>query len=953
MIYNLPVEKNFYEAITEYVRKRNRKGLEINKDYYNILIIVPNNHIAYCLKRAFDITCVLPQIYTLDNIFERYALLNSKRLSYMNYINFQDKAILEIYELLAKEKQFFSIETAKQFFYALMNTKEIEHEYFPFIKQEFGSMEEGKQSKNIDSPCNTDYIDDIDNIENIESTAYIKQNKEIRASNVINKIGSYIDFQKEAIAELFLPVLKSKKDNIKDDIEDNVEGRNPAIIVAAFNLNEGLIINSLFEKCLEYKQTIFICGFNSHNFNKPREGEHLREKLETHYLFHDLNSYLTKVAKEQRAITEDTRQYSNSSDSKNSYSYNSVGSILFFKQVAYANSTEAIIGKEKIKIIKCPNDYYLLAATEECLKANYKDVALIGNDPLLLGKLAHRLLAYNITLCYKKPLKEHLDFLFLANLLELIIQPNRNKNLLNFLKHPYIYEDGSNFWEVPRHVTGKSSNIEIELTNNNKDIINEIEYSAIRKLRFSKGWQGLKGLLLKEAKDFLTSLEILLAPLWRHLEYDKEQKNNKDNSSNIVKYSYDHNYNLAFEILKCAESLTKKPLYELRKILNFLLRNSKLAHNDLVEYRSILNFYVNKAYFEEEAKFENKIKVYAPEEALLLVEKNIVFLNAQEKDFGINNKITNYNLYHLLSGQKNIYIFYSQQDAVARIFLKLENFIIRAIDYNFNNSDSNISFTDNFSSLEGPSQEILKIEPAFLPNILTATMLEYLLNDPYKFYLKYILKLKEPDPIDKKPSYKEFGILLHEALQEHGDSDFLNKEITHESLMKSFGLQAKKYYPNFAYVKTLWLAKFSRMAENFIAWHNSRKDNIQTLETGAEYELPIQGFNIKVKLDRIEYLKDGSASIIDFKTGVLPTFKDIENFVKPQLLLQSLAFKKIKNINISELTYFKPEIERILEKGIEPKSIASLTTALENKLSSLLEDYQSGKINFAKEARDF
>ena len=40
-----------------------------------------------------------------------------------------------------------------------------------------------------------------------------------------------------------------------------------------------------------------------------------------------------------------------------------------------------------------------------------------------------------------------------------------------------------------------------------------------------------------------------------------------------------------------------------------------------------------------------------------------------------------------------------------------------------------------------------------------------MINDPWQFCLKYILKVKEINDIDKKPSYAEFGNLVHNTLQ--------------------------------------------------------------------------------------------------------------------------------------------------------------------------------------------
>lgn len=92
-------------------------------------------------------------------------------------------------------------------------------------------------------------------------------------------------------------------------------------------------------------------------------------------------------------------------------------------------------------------------------------------------------------------------------------------------------------------------------------------------------------------------------------------------------------------------------------------------------------------------------------------------------------------------------------------------------------------------------QEDFQISSDKIPKTLTATMIEFLINDPWQFCLKYVLKVKEIKDIDKKPSYAEFGNLVHNTLQ-HCKLGTTSEAI----LTEIFDQYAKKYYQNLKYV---------------------------------------------------------------------------------------------------------------------------------------------------------
>ena len=69
-------------------------------------------------------------------------------------------------------------------------------------------------------------------------------------------------------------------------------------------------------------------------------------------------------------------------------------------------------------------------------------------------------------------------------------------------------------------------------------------------------------------------------------------------------------------------------------------------------------------------------------------------------------------------------------------------------------------------------------------------------------------------------------------------------------------------------------------------------------------------FNLSARVDRVDCLPDGSLSIVDYKTGALPTSKQVESGLTPQLPLEALIIERggvlgVEKKNVSKLEYVR------------------------------------------------
>jgi ATP-dependent helicase/nuclease subunit B len=198
------------------------------------------------------------------------------------------------------------------------------------------------------------------------------------------------------------------------------------------------------------------------------------------------------------------------------------------------------------------------------------------------------------------------------------------------------------------------------------------------------------------------------------------------------------------------------------------------------------------------------------------------------------------------------------------------------------------------------------------PRKLSVTSIEDWLRDPYTIYAKYILRLDPLEPVDTAPGARDRGNIIHRVIAEY------TKRFAHLAPAEPFKelvvLGEKHFAPlaDYPEVRAFWWPRFLRIAQWFGEWDLTRRDRAVALhaEVGGALILPTGKcrFILTGIADRIEQRKDGSYTIIDYKTGTARTEKQIRTGLAPQLTLEAAilhhgAFKDIKPGIVSEITY--------------------------------------------------
>jgi len=198
------------------------------------------------------------------------------------------------------------------------------------------------------------------------------------------------------------------------------------------------------------------------------------------------------------------------------------------------------------------------------------------------------------------------------------------------------------------------------------------------------------------------------------------------------------------------------------------------------------------------------------------------------------------------------------------------------------------------------------------PEIISVTDIEMLVRNPYSFYAKKVLNLRSKDIVGCEPKISEFGSFVHKVLEQY--TKYYN-EFEHNKIMAILAISNDilncTVLPS--HTKKLWQAKFAPIAESFIEFDQQRRRDFKHIysECRGEIYLNIAEQELKITgiADRIEINDLGQAIIIDYKTGTMPTIKEVELGVSPQLIIESIMLQQegfsMKVNDVQQIMYVK------------------------------------------------
>jgi ATP-dependent helicase/nuclease subunit B len=177
------------------------------------------------------------------------------------------------------------------------------------------------------------------------------------------------------------------------------------------------------------------------------------------------------------------------------------------------------------------------------------------------------------------------------------------------------------------------------------------------------------------------------------------------------------------------------------------------------------------------------------------------------------------------------------------------------------------------------------------PRSLSITEIETLVRDPYAIYARRVLKLEELEPLGRAPDYALRGSLMHGALGVFTEGWQGPYDETALARLLETGKTTLAEIGDFPDIHAIWAIRFQAMARWFIDWEARRAGVVgkRHAEISGEVEIPAPAgpFKLRGRADRIDLMGDGTLAIYDFKTGTVPSAKQVLTGFSPQLGLEA------------------------------------------------------------------
>ena len=181
------------------------------------------------------------------------------------------------------------------------------------------------------------------------------------------------------------------------------------------------------------------------------------------------------------------------------------------------------------------------------------------------------------------------------------------------------------------------------------------------------------------------------------------------------------------------------------------------------------------------------------------------------------------------------------------------------------------------------------------PRRLSVTQIEAWLRDPYAIYARHILELKPLDDLDADPDRADLGVAIHAALDKFVRRYPRELPPEAEAELLTIGREYFGAILSRPGAWAFWWPRFERIAHWLVAVDRARRSEIaeSLSERKGSLTLPAPGgpFTLTATADRIDRLAAGGFLLVDYKTGSLPSKKEVRWGFAPQLPLEGAILR--------------------------------------------------------------
>lgn len=216
------------------------------------------------------------------------------------------------------------------------------------------------------------------------------------------------------------------------------------------------------------------------------------------------------------------------------------------------------------------------------------------------------------------------------------------------------------------------------------------------------------------------------------------------------------------------------------------------------------------------------------------------------------------------------------------------------------------------------------------PKHFSVTEIETLRRDPYAIFAKRILRLRPIEPLIRDPDVAERGSLFHNILAHFTENGIDPLHADASPRLLEIGRQ---YFDDIALpeeIDAVWWPRFQSLVPEYLHWERERAHLIAERHPEiASKKIAVEetGVTLSGRADRVDLQRDGTALIIDYKTGSTPSKRQAHVLLSPQLALEAAllargAFHELGARNAADLIYV-----RLRPNGrVDPESILKIGT---------------------------
>lgn len=244
-----------------------------------------------------------------------------------------------------------------------------------------------------------------------------------------------------------------------------------------------------------------------------------------------------------------------------------------------------------------------------------------------------------------------------------------------------------------------------------------------------------------------------------------------------------------------------------------------------------------------------------------------------------------------------------------------------------------------------------RVDRRLIPDTITATSHQQLVNCPYQFFAAQCLALSAPEPVTEKLQKSDYGNRIHLVLQAfHADVPNLpgpfHERLTEQNRDRAQALLSQISNAVFKsdlednFLHRGWLRRWEALLPAYLDWEIKRGDDwrVEATEVKAIQENFSPLFKIKGRLDRIDTGSHGTA-IIDYKTGAIPDQDDIDYGEAVQLPFYALLLDR----PVARVEYVCLDKSRLsLKRYAEGDALAALRDRTAQRLAHIMKSMHDG-----------